>query len=75
MELAIPEARQWILCWKDDDVVPPEMSREYARFKKSIKKEKVELVEIARAGHFELIDPGAEAFTRVRDAVMAAVVS
>ena len=75
MELAIPEARQWILCGKDDDVVPPEMSREYARFKKSIKKEKVELVEIARAGHFELIDPGAEAFTRVRDAVMAAVVS
>jgi acetyl esterase/lipase len=73
MELAIPQARQWILCGKDDDVVPPEFSRAYVRFKTSTKREKAELAEIARAGHFELIDPGAEAFARVRDAVMAAV--
>jgi len=73
MELAI-QARQWILCGKDDDVVPPEFSREYVRYKTSgNRKENVELVEIARAGHFELIDPGAGAFARVRDAVMAAV--
>ncbi len=74
MELAIPQARQWILCGKDDDVVPPEFGREYVRYKTSPgRKEHVELVEIARAGHFELIDPGAEAFARVREAVMAAV--
>ncbi len=73
MGLAIP-ARQWILCGKDDDVVPPEFSREYVRYKTSDnRKENVELVEIARAGHFELIDPSAEAFARVRSVVMAAV--
>ena len=73
LELAIPQGRQWILVGKDDDVVPPEFSREYARYKTSAKKENVELVEIARAGHFELIDPGSEAFGRVRSAVTAAV--
>ncbi|MGC2246616.1 MAG: alpha/beta hydrolase [Terriglobales bacterium] len=73
MELAIPQARQWILCGKDDDVVPPEFSREYVRYKTSAKKENAELVEIAGAGHFELIDPSSEAFARVRNAVMAAV--
>jgi acetyl esterase/lipase len=73
MELAIPQARQWILCGKDDDVVPPEFSREYVRYKTSAKKENAELVEIAGAGHFELIDPSSEAFARVRSTVMAAV--
>ncbi len=33
MESEIPQARQWILFGKDDDVVPPEFSREYVRFK------------------------------------------
>jgi acetyl esterase/lipase len=73
MELAIPQARQWILVGKDDDVVPPELSRDYARYKTSAKKENAELVEIAGAGHFELIDPGSDAFAPVRSAVMAAV--
>jgi hypothetical protein len=54
--------------------VPPEFSREYVRHKTSGgRKENAELVEIAGAGHFELIDPGAGAFAGVRDAVMAAV--
>ena len=74
MELAIPHARQWILAGKDDDVVPPELSREYVRHKTSAKKENVELIEIAGAGHFELIDPGARAFAQVRSAVMEATV-
>jgi acetyl esterase/lipase len=74
MELAIARARQWILVGKDDEVVPPEFSREYVRHKTSGgRKENAELVEIAGAGHFELIDPGAGAFAGVRDAVMAAV--
>jgi acetyl esterase/lipase len=74
MELAIPQARQWILVGKDDDVVPPELSREYVRFKTSaVRKENAELVEIARAGHFDLIDPAAEAFKLVTSTVVAAL--
>jgi acetyl esterase/lipase len=78
MELNIPQARQWILHGKDDDVVPPELSREYARCKASAKtapsekSENIELVEIPRAGHFELIDPSSDAFKQVRTVVMAA---
>ena len=71
MEIAVAQARQWIVVGKDDDVVPPELSREYVRAKKSAK-ENVELVEIAGAGHFELIDPGSQAFARVRETVTAA---
>jgi len=74
MEIAIPHARQWILVGKDDDVVPPEFSREYVRFKTSgSRKEQAELVEIARAGHFELIDPGSEAFKVVTSTVLGAL--
>jgi len=79
MELSIPQARQWVLHGKEDDVVPPEFSREYARCKASAKTapsgkvENVELVEIPRAGHFELIDPSSAAFERVQAAVLAAV--
>jgi pimeloyl-ACP methyl ester carboxylesterase len=77
MELSIPQARQWVLHGKEDDVVPLEFSREYARSKASAKtapsgkSENVELVEIPRAGHFELIDPASEAFQQVRKVVMA----
>jgi acetyl esterase/lipase len=74
MELAIPQARQWVVMGKDDDVVPPELSREYVRFKTLAgRKENVELVEIARAGHFDLIDPAAEAFKLVASTVVAAL--
>lgn len=79
MELSIPRARQWVLHGKEDDVVPPEFSREYVRCKTNAKTapagkvENVELVEIARAGHFELIDPAAEAFRQVTAATLAAV--
>jgi acetyl esterase/lipase len=75
MELSIPQARQWVLHGKDDDVVPPELSREYVRIKASAKtapsgkSENVELVEIPKAGHFELIDPAAEAFQQMRKIV------
>ncbi len=78
MELSIPQARQWVLHGKDDDVVPPEFSRGYAQRKNSPKtapagkSEDVELVEISHAGHFDLIDPAAEAFKQVRAAVLAA---
>jgi len=73
MEIAIPQARQWIVVGLVDDVVPPEFSLEYVRTKRSAKKDNLELVEIARAGHFELIDPGSEAFKVVRDTVLKAL--
>lgn len=74
MELPIPQARQWIVCGKDDDVVPPEFSREYVRYKTS-KKEHAELVEIAGAGHFELIEPGTDASKLVTNTVIESLAS
>jgi len=72
MELTISKARQWMIVGKDDEVVPPEFSREYVHAKKSMK-ENVELVEIAGAGHFELIDPASEAFKVVKSMMLEAV--
>lgn len=71
MELKITHARQWLLHGSEDDTVPPEFSRSYAEQKKG--RERVELVEIAHAGHFDLIDPGSEAFKQVKAAVLSAV--
>ena len=79
LELSIPQTKQWVICGSQDDVVPPEFSRDYAERKRDPKKapggkaETVELVEIPRAGHFELIDPGSEAFKKVTDVVRAAL--
>jgi acetyl esterase/lipase len=72
MELHIPHARQWLLHGSEDDIVPPAFSRDYAEQKKR-RAEHVQLIEIARAGHFELIDPGSEAFSKVKAAVLSAV--
>jgi len=71
MELRITHARQWVLHGTDDDTVPPEFSREYAAYKNKMG-ERVELVQVAHAGHFELIDPGSEAFQKVISAVRSA---
>ena len=71
MELSIPHARQWLLHGADDDTVPPAFSREYADQKKKLG-EHVELVEIAKAGHFDLIDPRSDAFKEVKTAVWSA---
>lgn len=71
MQLHIPHARQWVLHGKQDDTVPLDFSSHYAT-SKAKRGEHVELVEVAKAGHFELIDPGSEAFHPVRAAVIAA---
>lgn len=79
IELSIPQAKQWLLHGKEDDIVPPELSRDYVRAKTDAKTapagkvENAELLEIPRAGHFELIDPAAEAFKQVTATVLAAV--
>jgi acetyl esterase/lipase len=72
MELSLPRTGQWLIHGTEDDTVPPEFSRNYVRQKKKAG-ESVNLLEIPNAGHFDLIDPAAEAFTKVRSTVLAAV--
>jgi acetyl esterase/lipase len=72
MELSIPHARQWLLHGREDDTVPPEFSRNYVAQKKKAG-ESVELLEIPRADHFDLIDPSSKAFAQVTSTVLTAV--
>jgi len=59
MKLAIG-ARQWLVHGAEDDVVPVAFSQNYVQAKVKTK-EDARLVEIAGAGHFEVVDPRAEA--------------
>src|SRR5580658_449782 len=54
-------ARQWLVHGSADDVVPAAFSRDYVRAKQKMK-EDARLVEIAWAGHFEVVDPRAGAW-------------
>ena len=60
---------QWIICGLADDVVPPFFSHNYAERKKQ-KGEDVHLLEIAQAGHYELIDPRSAAWPKVEQTVL-----
>jgi acetyl esterase/lipase len=71
MKLAI-RARQWLVHGAADDVVPPAFSRDYVSAKQKMK-EDARLVEIASAGHFELVDPRSGAWKDVERVVMEAV--
>ncbi|MGA8216460.1 MAG: alpha/beta fold hydrolase [Candidatus Sulfotelmatobacter sp.] len=71
MKLGIA-APQWLAHGVGDDVVPLAFSREYVSAKQKMK-EDVRLVEIAGAGHFEVVDPRAEAWKHVEGVVMEAV--
>lgn len=79
MELSLTHARQWLVHGNEDDTVPPEFSRDYAKYKVSAKNapsgkiEDVRLAEIPHAGHFDVIDPGSQAFKQVTAALLAAV--
>ncbi len=68
MKLAVG-ARQWLVHGSEDDVVPVAFSRDYASAKKA-KKEDARLVEIAGAGHFEVVDPRTGAWKDVERVVM-----
>jgi acetyl esterase/lipase len=73
MQLAIPQARQWLIHGAADEVVPVEFSREYVAAKKKLtgtQKEELQLLEVPRAGHFDLIDPRSEAWRVVEQTVM-----
>ncbi len=65
-------ARQWLVHGAVDDVVPPAFSREYVGAKLKTK-EDVRLLEIAGAGHFEVVDPRSRAWKEVDRVVMEAV--
>jgi acetyl esterase/lipase len=73
MESIIPQARQWLIHGTDDEVVPPQFSRDYVSAK-TIRKtgESAELLEIPKAGHFDLINPASNAFKQVRTTVLTA---
>jgi acetyl esterase/lipase len=71
MKLAIA-ARQWLVCGAEDDVVSPAFSRDYVQAKQKAK-EDTRLVEIAGAGHFEVVDPRSGAWKDVEKIVFDAV--
>src|SRR5580692_9009943 len=64
-------ARQWMVHGAEDDVVPPAFSRDYVGAKQKAK-EDAPLVEIAGAGHFEVVDPRAAAWKDVERVVAEA---
>jgi acetyl esterase/lipase len=71
MKLTIA-ARQWLVHGAVDDVVPPAFSRDYVSAKQKMK-EDARLVEIAGAGHFEVVDPRSGAWKEVEKVVVEAV--
>jgi acetyl esterase/lipase len=70
-KLAI-RARQSLVHGSADDVVPPAFSRDYVSAKQKTN-EDARLVEIAGAGHFEVVDPRSQAWKDVERVVMDAV--
>ena len=64
-------ARQWLVHGAEDDVVPPAFSRDYVGVKHV--KEDARLLEVAGAGHFEVVDPRSRAWKDVEKIVMEAV--
>jgi acetyl esterase/lipase len=73
MQLAIPQARQWLIHGATDDIVASGFSRDYVAAKQKHsgrEKEDVHLLEIVGAGHFDLIDPSAAAWKQVEETVL-----
>ncbi|MBV9573790.1 MAG: hypothetical protein JOY93_07020, partial [Acidobacteriales bacterium] len=63
------KATQWLIHGASDDIVPSTLSRDYTEQKKR-QGEDVHYLEIARAGHFELIDPRSAAWPKVESTVL-----
>lgn len=72
MRLHLPQARQLIIHGLSDDVVPPEFSRDYVSRKKKAH-EKVELLEVVHADHFDVIDPRTAAWPQVETKILSLV--
>jgi acetyl esterase/lipase len=69
MQVVIAGVPQRIVHGKNDDVVPPAFGRDYVVAKKA-RGERVELIEIEKCGHFDVIDPRSGAWREVERAVM-----
>jgi acetyl esterase/lipase len=65
-------ARQRLIHGSGDDVVPPSFSHDYAVFKRK-QKEDAQFVEIAAAGHFDVVDPRSAAWKEVENVVLQAL--
>ena len=73
MQLAIPQGRQYLIHGSADDVVPPALSRDYVSTKQKRtgkEHEEAHLVEIAGAGHFDVIDPSTAAWKVVEQTTL-----
>lgn len=64
--------RQVVVSGEADPIVPPVLGARYALLARSAG-DGVETVELARAGHFELIDPVAPAWAEIRTILMQAL--
>jgi acetyl esterase/lipase len=69
MQISIPKATQWLIHGLADDVVPASYSRSYVQQKKQ-KGEDVHLLEVAQAGHYDLIDPHSVAWAKVEQTAL-----
>ena len=64
----MPKMPQRLIHGINDDIVPIDISRRYRDAKQKLG-EPVKLIEVANAGHFELIDPRTEAWNSVAAAI------
>jgi acetyl esterase/lipase len=69
LPLGVP---QWIVAAQFDDIVPPKWAEQYTVAARS-KGDRVQLVTVKDAGHFELIVPTTPAYGQVREALRAAL--
>jgi acetyl esterase/lipase len=69
MRVSLGRVHQRIVHGKNDDVVPVAFGRDYVAAKKR-RGESVELIELEKCGHFEVIDPRSKAWEKVEQAVI-----
>jgi len=62
--------KQLVIHGTEDDIVPVQMSRDYAQ-QKLEKRESVSLLEIPKTGHFEIVDPDSAIWPKVEKAVLS----
>lgn len=64
--------KQLLIHGAEDDTVPVQMSRDYAK-QKLEKRESVSLLEIPKIGHFEIVDPQSAIWPKVEKSVLSLV--
>jgi len=71
--IASPETRALMISGVLDSLVPPYVARDYARAVKEKNGAPPEFLDIADAGHFDLVTPGTAAWREVRSRIEAAL--